>query len=275
MNKLNRKTVGIISISLGGLFFLAGVVLFILLNWINLYAQKTEATIITRYDIEDSEEPYTFLELCYRVGGSMVTTTDSFHIEIPEDTITIDIYYDIRNPKILLQAGWNFYPLGCVAAGVPLVLAGLYYLNIFTFGIEERKKPGSNASKFEIEFYEAREKMENGYVPLFGAVCFVIFGLVMLIMQKGWWAWIFVGVGMIVIIYISMEIVPLTSKYLALKKIKKINGKVINVDRDFDNFEKSKSKTQKTVNKKEDFMVDDFEEPFEIKKIDKNKRKKK
>ena len=123
MKKLNNKTVGLICLILGGLFFLSGIVLFILSNSINLYAQKAEATILSRYEVE-TDEPYIMLELAYRVGEEMVTTTDSFREEISEDVISKTIYYDIRNPEKLLDAGWNFMPL--VTAFMGLIIATLF-----------------------------------------------------------------------------------------------------------------------------------------------------
>lgn len=256
---------------LGGLFFLSGIVLFILSNSINLYAQKAEATILSRYEVE-TDEPYIMLELAYRVGEEMVTTTDSFREEISEDVISKTIYYDIRNPEKLLDAGWNFMPLVTAFMGLIILFPGLYYMKILTFGIEPHKKPGKNASKWDIEYYEAREKMENDYIPLFGAVCFTAFGIVMKVLQSGWWQWLFIGVGSIAVLYVTIDIIPATSKYLALKKVNKLKKKSVTVDDDFEKFDKAASKKEAASQNADELEV---EETFEIKMSDvKNKKKK-
>lgn len=256
---------------LGGIFFLSGIVLFILSNAVNLYAQKTEATILSRYDVE-TDEPYVMLELAYRVGDEMVSTTDSFREEIADDVISKTIYYDIRNPEKLLDAGWNFMPLFTALMGLFIVFPGLYYMKILTFGIEPRKKPGKNASKWDIEYYEAREKMENDYIPLFGALCFVAFGIVMKVLQSGWWQWIFIGFGAIAVLYVTIDIIPATSKFLALRKVNKLKKKSVTIDDDFEKFDREKSKKE-SINEEIDNL--EIEDTFEIKSTDiKNKKKK-
>lgn len=278
MKKLDNKTVGLICLILGGIFFLSGIVLFILSNKVNLYAQKTEATIMSRYEV-DTDEPYTMLELVYRVGDEMVNTTDSFRENIPEDQLSIEIYYDIRNPERLLDGGWNFIPLATAIMGLVVIFPGLYYMNILTFGIEPAKKPDKNASKIDKEYYEAREKMENDYIPLFGAVCFTAFGIIMLFVQKGWWQWIFIGVGALAILYVAIDIVPATSRFLSVRKMKKMKNikvKTVVVDDDFEQFEENE-KEEKSENEENSATENDsieVEETFEIKKSDLKKKKK-
>ena len=81
--KLNNKNVGLACVILGGIFFLSGMVLFVLFNYVNLYAQKAEATIVARYYISDPENPHTMLELAYRVGDDMIYSVESTTEEIP------------------------------------------------------------------------------------------------------------------------------------------------------------------------------------------------
>lgn len=257
MNFLNRKKTGIICVVLGGVFFLAGLVLFILLNSVNMYAQKAEATILSTFRVDNVEEPYTFLELTYRVGDEMVVTTQSFSEEIPEDTITKDIYYNVKNPEELLDAGWNFMPLLIVALGTVIILPGLYYADILTFGIEPRKKPGKNADKWQRDYYKVCERLENGFIPLFGALAFLGFGIWMLFEKGGFVSWIPIAIAAVAIIYVLIDLIPAVSEYISLKKIGK-----------------SKNLIKKDKNKVKSVLVDDDFEKFEKEQEEKNKTKK-
>ena len=128
MNKLNNKNVGLGCAILGGIFFVAGIVLFILYNSVNLYAQKAEATIVSRYNIESEKDPHVMLELAYRVGDDMVYTAYSVNREIEEEETLIDIYYNIKDPKQVLEAGWHLEPIMPSCFGILILLTGLYYM---------------------------------------------------------------------------------------------------------------------------------------------------
>ena len=120
MNKLNNKNVGMGCTILGGIFFIAGIVLFIMYNSVNLYAQKTEATIVSKYNVDttEEEESYTMLELAYKVGNEMVYTTYSKDEEIEEDFTSLEVYYNIKNPKEILgvSESLSFLP-ACIIWG--------------------------------------------------------------------------------------------------------------------------------------------------------------
>lgn len=190
-SRLNNKNVGMGCTILGGLFLLGGIILFILYNSVNLYAQKADATIVSKYIVESEEDPHTVLELAYRVGDDMVYVTDSYYGEIDEDTVNLEIYYNVKNPKQILEAGWHFEPILPAAFGVVILLTGLYYMGIISFGFESAKKPGEKSSDWDKKYYEAREKAENALIPLLGVLSFIIFGVFLVIKKSGWWAWIF------------------------------------------------------------------------------------
>lgn len=284
MNKLNNKNVGLGCAILGGIFFVAGIVLFILYNSVNLYAQKAEATIVSRYNIESEKDPHVMLELAYRVGDDMVYTAYSVDREIEEEETLIDIYYNIKDPKQVLEAGWHLEPIIPSCFGILILLTGLYYMGVVSFGLEPAKKPGAKATEWEKKYYDARERTENSLIPLLGIISFIVFGVFMLVNKSGWWAWIFVVVGALGAIYLLADFIPAVNEFIALKRLKKIKKNTLSVDDDFESFElerkgKKSVKEEKKEEKSEDKKDGDFEieETYEIKSLDpkKNKKKKK
>ncbi|MCR4928406.1 MAG: hypothetical protein K5988_00250 [Lachnospiraceae bacterium] len=284
MNKLNNKNVGLGCAILGGIFFVAGIVLFILYNSVNLYAQKAEATIVSRYNIESEEDNHVMLELAYRVGDEMVYTAYSVDREIEEEETLIDIYYNIKDPKQVLEAGWHLEPIIPSCFGILILLTGLYYMGIVSFGLEPAKKPGAKATEWEKKYYDARERTENSLIPLLGIISFIVFGVFMLVNKSGWWAWIFVVVGALGAIYLLADFIPAVNEFIALKRLKKIKKHTLSVDDDFESFElerkgKKSVKEGKKEEKSEEKKDGDFEieETYEIKSLDpkKNKKKKK
>ena len=284
MNKLNNKNVGLGCAILGGIFFVAGIVLFILYNSVNLYAQKAEATIVSRYNIESEKDPHVMLELAYRVGDDMVYTAYSVNREIEEEETLIDIYYNIKDPKQVLEAGWHLEPIIPSCFGILILLTGLYYMGVVSFGLEPAKKPGAKATEWEKKYYDARERTENSLIPLLGIISFIVFGVFMLVNKSGWWAWIFVVVGALGAIYLLADFIPAVNEFIALKRLKKIKKHTLSVDDDFESFElerkgKKSVKEEKKEEKSEDKKDGDFEieETYEIKSLDpkKNKKKKK
>ena len=294
-NKLNNKNVGMGCTILGGLFLLGGLVLFILYNSVNLYAQKADATIVSKYRVESEEDPHTVLELAYRVGDDMVYAPDSYYGEIDDDTVNLDIYYNVKDPKQILDAGWHFEPIIPAVFGVIILLTGLYYMGYISFGFEPAKKPGDDSSDWDKKYYEAKEKAENALIPLLGVLSFIVFGVFLVIKKSGWWAWIFVAVGAIGVVYLLTDLIPAANELNALRRLKKIKGKTVSVDDDFENFEKAqkeKSKGGKAKAKEEPVKEEiikeepkeetveipkeyEVEDTYEIKSLNTKKNKKK
>ena len=296
-NRLNNKNVGIGCVILGGLFIIGGIVLFILYNSINLYAQKADATIVSKYKVESEEDPHTVLELAYRVGDELVYATHAYYGEIDEEAMNLDIYYNVKNPKEILDAGWHFEMIIPVVFGVIILFTGLYYMGFISFGLEPAKKPGEDSSEWDKKYYAAREKAENALIPLLGIISFIVFGVFMVINKSGWWAWIFIGVGALGTVYLLTDLIPAISEFSALRRMKKFKGNTLSVDDDFENFEKSQKEknkdgkgkakeekaevNQKTVKeeiKEESVKVPEeyeVEDTFEIKTLDKKSKKKK
>ena len=95
----------------------------------------------------------------------------------------------------------------------------------------------------------------------------------MIVNKSGWWAWNFVSVGAIGVIYLLMDLIPSITEFAALNKIKKYKDNSLSVDDDFEKFEqKLKDKEEKKANKTDEFEV---EETIEIKSLNVKKKKKK
>lgn len=291
-SRLNNKNVGTACAILGGLFILGGIVLFILYNSINIYAQKADATIVSKYRVESEDDPHTVLELAYRVGDDMVYATDSYYGEIDDETVNLDIYYNVKDPKQILDAGWHFEPVIPAAFGVLILLTGLYYTGHISFGFEPAKKPGKDSSDWDKKYYAAKEKAENALIPMLGVISFVVFGVFLVVKKTGWWAWIFIAVGAIGIIYLLTDLIPAATELNALRKIKNFKGKAVSVDDDFEKFEKaqkenksgkSKDKDSKSVKETDTVKEESVEIPkeyevedtYEIKTLNTKKNKKK
>ena len=291
-SRLNNKNVGTACAILGGLFILGGIVLFILYNSVNLYAQKADATIVSKYRVESEDDPHTVLELAYRVGDDMVYATDSYYGEIDDETVNLDIYYNVKDPKQILDAGWHFEPVIPAVFGVLILLTGLYYTGHISFGFEPAKKPGKDSSDWDKKYYAAKEKAENALIPMLGVISFVVFGVFLVVKKTGWWAWIFIAVGAIGIIYLLTDLIPAATELNALRKIKNFKGKAVSVDDDFEKFEKdqkenkngkSKAKESKSVKETDTLKEESVEIPkeyevedtYEIKTLNTKKNKKK
>ena len=291
-SRLNNKNVGTACAILGGLFILGGIVLFILYNSVNLYAQKADATIVSKYRVESEDDPHTVLELAYRVGDDMVYATDSYYGEIDDETVNLDIYYNVKDPKQILDAGWHFEPVIPAAFGVLILLTGLYYTGHISFGFEPAKKPGKDSSDWDKKYYAAKEKAENALIPMLGVISFVVFGVFLVVKKNGWWAWIFIAVGAIGIIYLLTDLIPAATELNALRKIKNFKGKAVSVDDDFEKFEKaqkenkngkSKAKESNSVKETDTLKEESVEIPkeyevedtYEIKTLNTKKNKKK
>ncbi|MBR4580178.1 MAG: DUF3592 domain-containing protein [Lachnospiraceae bacterium] len=260
--KKNREIVGIGCIILGGLFIIAGLVFFVLNNRNNLYGKKVTATILSSVEADVSrdeskkKETITLLTVMYRVGNENVTTTYNYPGKIGESAAFIILYYDARNPKRIIEAGWTFEALFLALLGVVIFLLGLYYKGITDFGIVEMKKPDKSAPESEKKRYEARERIANGIFPTLGGLVFIAFGVVMLLTRRNYWMLIFIIIGALVILYFSLLIVPAFIELHQLKVAKKFKGTVVNTDSLGDDSEKD-DKDDKEDKKEEDLVEED------------------
>ena len=244
----NRELIGKICLFLGGLFLLAGLVFFVINNRVNMYAKKVSATVLSSVSLTTSDEKQrTMLEILYRVGDENITTTYDYEGVLKEGDVFLEVYYDVREPKKIIEAGWTFEPLFMALLGLIIFLLGLYYKGITDFGIVEMKEPDKDAPERVKKTYEARQRVGNSVFPLLGGFVFVAFGLVMVLTRGNHWMWIFVGIGGLVILYFLTLLIPALMELHRLKVAKKFRGTVI--DRDNlevkDKKEKSKDKEDK------------------------------
>ena len=147
-------------------------------------------------------------------------------------------------------------------------------MGFISFGLEPAKAPGKDSSDWDKKYYTAKEKAENALIPLLGVISFIVFGVFMVVKKSGWWAWIFVAVGAIGAVYLLTDLIPAANELNALRKLKKIKGKTLSVDDDFENFEKSQDEKGKEESSevKDEFEVEDT---YEIKTLNTKKKKKK
>ena len=247
MNNLSKKEkLGLLCLILGGLFLVAGLVFFVLINFRNLSAKKVQATILTKVSIykdDDSDVKQTLMTVMYPVGSENVTTSFTYDGEYDSDTAFMTLYYDARNPKVVMDAGWYFEPLFLATLGLLVFLTGIYYKGISDFGIVERKKPDAKAPEQEKQIYELSERVANGLFPSIGGLIFILFGVLMVVTRHNHWMWIFVGLGILAVLYFSMDMVPAMLELHQLKVAKKFKGKV--VDTSIDKAEKKGKKDDK------------------------------
>ena len=122
MNNLSKKEkLGLLCLILGGLFLVAGLVFFVLINFRNLSAKKVQATILTKVSIykdDDSDVKQKLMTVMYPVGSENVTTSFTYDGEYDSDTAFMTLYYDARNPKVVMDAGWYFEPLFLATLGL-------------------------------------------------------------------------------------------------------------------------------------------------------------
>ena len=300
MKKLNNKSVGIVCMILGALFFLGGIIYFIMLNFPNTYSQKVEATIVSRFNVTSEEDDvHTLLELAYKVGDETLTSPYTVYEELPEDQMTLEVYYNIKNPTELVQAGWHFEPIVPAAFGILIFLTGLTYMGKITLWFDISGEKSEKIPEWDKKYYEAKERMENALFPIVGLLALIGFGIFILVSKKFTWSWVFIGVGGIGIIYFLSDFIPAIVEYTTFKRIKQFKVHALSVDDDFEQFEKqqkekesqknnstkkvkedkadntkenTKDKPKTEIIKPEDFVIEDT---IEIKSLDIKKKKKK
>ncbi|MBR6094378.1 MAG: hypothetical protein IKP92_05055 [Lachnospiraceae bacterium] len=266
MKDLNKKEkVGLLCLILGGLFLAAGLVFFVLINFRNLSAKKVQATILTKVSIyeDDSDKKQTLLTVMYPVGTENVTTSFTYDGEFENDSAFMTLYYDARNPKVVMDAGWYFEPVFLAALGLLLFLCGLYYKGVTNFGIVERKKPDDNAPENEKKIYELSERSANGLFPAIGGFFFIVFGVLMLILRHNYWMWAFIVIGILAVLYFGYDMIPAMLELHRLKVAQKFKGRVVDTDKDLKKADKKSEKKSKSLE----------EEPAKTQKEEKNEEK--
>ena len=92
------------------------------------------------------------------------------------------------------------------------------------------KKPDESAPERVKKTYETRQRIGNGLFPSIGGLVFIAFGVVMVVTKHNNWMWIFVGAGILIIFYFSLDMVPAIFELRQLKLAKKFKGQVVDTD---------------------------------------------
>ncbi len=285
-----QKLLGLISTLIGAVFVLAGIIIFIMSNHMNFQMKKTEATIIAMYAIETIDgQKHTMTELSYRVGSELVFASYEYPGILSEDTIALDIFYNIKEPSMVFDGDWIWQPLLVLALGVPILITGLYYWGIINFDAWKLSVPDANAGMTQKELYKAKKTTVENILPMMAGILFIVFGIIMLISRGEWWAWLFIVIGAVELLYIGMEFVPALIKWINLSRLNKLKKKAkvydVEMAEDIDADEKTASgkKTKDKANRKDkaagetesNHPIEDELEPFEIKTIKTGKKKRK
>lgn len=265
-----QKLLGLICTIIGAVFVLAGIVIFFMSNHMNFQMKKTEATIVAMYAIETIEgEMHTMTELSYRVGSELVFASYEYPGILSEETLTLDVFYNIKEPSMVFQGEWLWQPLLVLVLGVPILITGLYYWGIINFDAWKLSVPDASAGTTQKELYKAKKSTVENILPMVAGILFIAFGIIMLVTREEWWAWLFIVIGAVELLYIGMEFVPALITWISLSRLNKLKKKAkaydVEVTEDISIDEKA-SPAEK--------MPDDELEPFEIKTLKKSKKKK-
>ena len=222
-----KKMLGMVCIVLGAIFTLAGILMFFMSNRMNFQLKKTEATIVGTHDMTlGNGEHHTMLELSYRVGDNYLVSMYSFPGVLDEEVIALDIYYNIKDPEMVVMIDWSFEPLLVVLLGLLILVPGLWLKDMISLDIFKPIEPSKNADKASRQLYLAKKEMLEGILPMLAGVLFTVFGIIMLSKRHDWWCWCFIVIGIIELLYIGMEFVPALIMWFKLRNINKVKKKI-------------------------------------------------
>lgn len=239
---------GYTCIVIGALFTLLSLFLFIFSNRMNFFAEKTSATILSRSDIatEDGEVKQ-MLTVSYRVGKEMVVTSFEYNKGyLNEDVISIDVYYNVKEPKLVLDDGWSFYALPVLALGILILFVGLWVKGfVLQDNLLFEDAPSKSATKYQKEVFEVKKKAIENLFPFCAAMLMFICGIIFWISRVGWGAYVFMGLGVLAMVYIGLELVPALYEWNEIYrkfKLSKIKVKVTEIEtKELDEDEKKES----------------------------------
>lgn len=278
-----QKLLGLICTLIGAVFVIAGIVIFIMSNYMNFQMKKADATVMAMYQIDTAEgERHTMVELSYRVGTELVMATYEYPGILDENTVALDVYYNVKEPTMVFDMGWYLQPLLVLVLGIPILVTGLYYMGIINLSAFKLVPPDQKATNMQKELYKAKKDVMENALPMLAGILFITFGIVMLVTNRGWWAWMFIVVGAVELLYIGMVFVPALINWISLSRVNKLKtkAKVYDVEMTQDKEIKDetandKAKDKKDSDKKEASSLEDELEPFEIKNIKPKKSNKK
>lgn len=234
LDEEGKSKLGWVLLVVGAALAVFGLIFFIGTNKDNLYAQKVTATILNKYVVNQKEgttledKQRYILDLAYPVGDKMVFTSCKYTGVLDDMKVDFDIYYNIKDPENVMAVKWSFEPIVLLAVGLLIVCTGLYYTQIFMFGITPRKKPGPQSSEAKLKLYEAGEAIENNAIPMVGSFLFLLGGVIMKLLGSGWWTLSFMIVGGLGIFYFLLGLIPAITDYRKFKIA--VKSKVVKKD---------------------------------------------
>ena len=228
MNESKQKQIlTMVSLIAGGIFVVAGIALFFASNYVNFQLKKADATVISSYDmVLETGEKHSMVEITYRVGNEMVLATYEYPGVLSPDVSALTVYYDIKNPGMVMDVSWTVEPIFVLLLGLVLLVVGLYMKGILKVGSIVNEKDIKASDKRGKELYLAKKTVSDNALPMLAGVLFTIFGIIMVAMDKGWWAWIFIIAGAIELLYIGMEFVPALITWRKIEKVNKLASTV-------------------------------------------------
>jgi len=236
MDKGSRDFWGYTCIVLGGLFCICAIVIFIFANRYNFISRSVEATIMDKSEMVTGDgQRKTMLTLAYRVGDQLLTTGFEYDgKELAEDEVQIEVSYLINSPRTVLITQWNFESLFVLLMGGLIVFAGLCIKGFILDNLKLfEEKPAEGATATQKEIFYARKKVLEGLFPFSAGFISVIFGVVMIILGFSWVMWLFVGAGVLLMLYIGLEMFPAAVQWKKLSSLTKVKAKVIDTEVDF------------------------------------------
>ncbi len=247
----NRDFWGYSCIVVGALFCICSIYIFISANYMHFFVEKTTATILMVSDVEQEDgAKKKMLTLSYRVGNEMITSSYQYsglELDGEEEVAEIEIHYNIRDPHQIIEEKWLLEPIIVLALGILILLAGLCIKGIIFRDLHLfEENPPKKATKYQKEVWEVRKKAIEMMFPLGAAFIVVAYGVLAIFTTEGWLSYVFLGAGVIGMIYVAVHMVPEVLEWHRIyrqDKLSKIKIKVVDYN------DEDEAGTQK-VNKK-------------------------
>lgn len=229
----NRDFWGYSCILVGALFCICAIYIFISANYMHFFVEKTTATILMVSDVEHEDgEKKKMLTLSYRVGNEMITSSYQYSgLKLDEEVAEIEIHYNIRDPHQIIEEEWLLEPIIVLALGILILLVGLcikgfIFRDLHLF----EENPPKKATKYQTEVWQVRRKAIERMFPFMAAFLVTAYGVLAVFTTEGWLCYVFLGGGLVGMIYVAVHMVPDLLEWNRIyrqDKISKIKVKVV------------------------------------------------
>ncbi len=229
----NRDFWGYSCILVGALFCICSIYIFISANYMHFFVEKTTATILMVSDVEQEDgEKKKMLTLSYRVGNEMIMSSYQYSgLKLEEEVAEIDIHYNIRDPHQIIEEKWLLEPIIVLALGILILLVGLCIKGLILQDLHLfEENPPKKATKYQKEVWEVRRKAIERMFPFSAAFLVMTYGVLAIFTTEGWLCYVFLGAGLVGMIYVAVHMVPELLEWHRIyrqDKISKIKVKVV------------------------------------------------